>query len=89
MQCQRVLEEKAADPEAKPDEDGPPSSDGAEERSTDDESLSEDDAPQKPHGAIYGGYFERQRAGLCAIHAVSLGPLGYRIHAGGGARRTG
>ena len=59
MQCQKVLEEREAEPEPKPDEDGPPSSEDAEERSTSDESAgSEDDPPEKPHGAIYGGYFE-------------------------------
>ena len=76
MQCQKVLEERVAEPEPKPDEDGPPSSDGAEElRSTSDESAgSEDDPPEKPHSAIYGGYFEHawgpsgvQRSGSVAL----------------------
>ena len=71
MQCQKVLEEREAEPEPKPDEDGPPSSEGAEERSTSEESAgSEDDPPEKPHGAIYGGYFEHawgRREGSVAL----------------------
>ena len=90
MQCQKVLEEKAADPEPKPDEDGPPSSDGAEElRSTEDESMGSDaDEPEKPHGAIYGGYFEQAlgpRVVASAFRRIAL-RMG-RVHPGSPYRR--
>ena len=66
MQNKKILEEKEAEPKPSADEDGPASSEGAEEVRdiTDDESAtSSDERPQKtPHGAIYGGYFERRGA---------------------------
>ena len=80
MQCQKVLEERdTADPKPQPDEDGPASSEGAEDVRdiTDDESMSDSgERPDKPHGAIFGGYFEqplgsRGRAMSCALRLAS------------------
>ena len=63
--------------------DGPLSSDGAEEEvndnSTDDDedSISTEDGQEEGHGDIrdtqnpYLGYFERQRAAKCGMHALN------------------
>ena len=94
MQCKKVLEEKDAEP--KPDEDGPASSEGAEDVRdiTDDESMSDSgERPDKPHGAIYGGYFEQtlgswgSRASLCIVPS-HLPPSRHALPTGNNERRS-
>ncbi len=75
MQCQKVLEERdTADPKPQPDEDGPASSEGAEDVRdiTDDESMSDSgERPDKPHGAIFGGYFEQPQGSWGVVRVAS------------------
>ena len=79
MQCQKVLEERNADPKPQADEDGPPSSEGAEDVrdiTDDDESMSdsEERPHHKPHGAIFGGYFEQPLGSWVSCDVVRVAP---------------
>ena len=55
-------------------QDGPASSEGAEDVRdiTDDESMSDSgERPDKPHGAIFGGYFEQPQGSRGVVRVAS------------------
>ena len=94
MQCQKVLEERDAEPKPQADEDGPPSSEGAEDVrdiTDDDESMSDsDERPHhKPHGAIFGGYFEQPLGSWVSCDVVCVAPRIVALASASHASRVG
>jgi len=87
MQCKKILEEKDAEAKVQLDggEDGPPSSESAEDLRdiTDDDSVSSSAGQEtKPHGAIYGGYFERVLGSWAGPCLVASGRVLARLRVG-------